>query len=419
MDFFNYKDGELYCEGIPIRRIVEEVGTPVYIYSKKTLKRHFFAFKESFRFKKALICFSVKSLSNVAVLRLLHLWGSGFDIVSGGELFRVLKAGGDPEKVVFSGVGKSEEEIAYALKEGILLFNVESLEELEVINNIAERMGVKAPVSIRINPDVDPRTHPYISTGLKESKFGIDSKDAINAYRYAKKLKNLDVVGIDSHIGSQITQVEPFIEALEKLLDLIDRLRNEGINIEYLDMGGGLGIKYKDEDPPHPSQLAQVLKEKLQSFDGTIVLEPGRAIAGNAGILVTKVLYRKEKGGKRFVIVDSGMNDLIRPSFYNSYHEIIPVLDRGEDMEVVDVVGPICESGDFFAKDRVIPRVSRGDLLAIRGAGAYGFVMSSNYNSRPRPPEVLVDGERFMIVRRREGYKDLINGENIPGDLEP
>ena len=414
MDYFSYQSGELYCEEVPVSTIVEATGTPVYIYSKRTLERHFKAFKEAFNFKDTLVCFSVKSLSNIAILNLLSSWGSGFDIVSGGELYRVLNAGGDPGKTVFSGVGKTKEEIRYALESGVLLFNVESFGELKAIDEVAGKLGKKAHISIRVNPDVDPKTHPYISTGLKKNKFGIDSMDALDAYRLSLKLENVIPVGIDSHIGSQITEVSPFVEAVKKLLDLVDRLEREGIKIKYLDIGGGLGIRYKDEDPPHPSMLASVLKDLLEGFYGTLIVEPGRSIAGNAGIFVTKVLYVKEKSSKKFVIVDGGMNDLVRPAFYGSYHEIVPVFDRGEKIDVVDVVGPICESGDFLALDRPISRVYPGDLLAVRSAGAYCFTMSSNYNSRPRPPEVLVDGERFFVIRERESWEDLVAKEVIP-----
>ncbi len=416
MHFFHYKGDRLFAEEIPVEEIAEAVGTPCYIYSHRTLVRHYRAFDEAFKEVPHLICYSVKANSNIAILKVFVDEGSGLDIVSGGELYRALKAGVDPAKVVFSGVGKREEEIEYALNAGILMFNVESHQELLAIDRVAGRLGKKARIAIRVNPDVDPKTHPYISTGLKKNKFGIESERAIEEYLYARdNLKNLEIVGIDTHIGSQITQISPFVDALKRTRELIGRLKEEGIEIRYLDVGGGLGITYDREEPPHPSRYGQAVIEATRGLDLTLVFEPGRVMAGNAGILVTKVLYTKETSEKRFVIVDAAMNDLARPSLYNSYHAIKPVrLEEGREEIVADVVGPICETGDFFARDREIVRPEPGELLAIMSAGAYGFSMSSNYNSRPRAAEVLVRDDRWHLIRERESYEDLIRGETIP-----
>jgi diaminopimelate decarboxylase len=356
-------------------------------------------------------------------LRTFAKEGGGFDIVSGGELFRALKAGGDPGKIVFSGVGKKKEEIEYALSAGILMFNVESEQELAFIDRVSRGMGKRAPISLRVNPDVDPKTHPYISTGMKKSKFGIEITRSAELYKQALSLKNLEVIGVDCHIGSQLTSVGPFVDALSRVREYLDRvlvgyLRKEGANIRYLDLGGGLGIQYKDEEPPLPEEYAAALIQGLEGLDVTLILEPGRVIVGNAGILVTEVLYLKETEEKKFVVVDGGMNDLIRPALYGSYQAIRPVLDTKAGTIVADVVGPICESGDFFAKDREVPRPEPGDLLAVMSAGAYGFTMASNYNSHPRPPEVLVDGDKFYVVRQRETLDDLIRGETIPPVLQ-
>lgn len=420
MHFFNYRDGQLFAEDVPVERIAEDVGTPCYIYSYKTLVRHYHAFDEAFKEVPHLVCYSVKACSNIGVLRTFVKEGSGLDIVSGGELYRALKARVDPLKVVFSGVGKREEEIEYALTTGILMFNVESPQELRLIDRIAGRLGKKARISIRVNPDVDPKTHPYISTGLKKNKFGMEMERALEEYIYARdNLKNLEIVGIDTHIGSQITQISPFIDALRKSKELIHLLRKEGIGIRYLDIGGGLGITYDREEPPHPSKYGKAVIEETKGLDVTLIFEPGRVIVGNAGILVTRVLYTKETSIKRFVIVDGAMNDLARPSLYNSYHTIKPVKIKDNGREIIaDVVGPICETGDFFARDREIQEPQPGDLLAIMSAGAYGFSMSSNYNSRPRPAEVMVKGDRWFIIRERESYEDLIRGESIPHFLE-
>lgn len=414
MHFFEYKDRQLYCEGIPIRQIAEKVGTPFYLYSYHTLVRHFTVFNDAFKGIPHLICYSAKANSNLALLRLFINLGGGVDVVSGGELFRALKGGADSQKIVFSGVGKREDEIEYALKTGILMFNVESSQELQVINEVAGRIGKKAAIAIRVNPDIDPKTHPYISTGLKQNKFGIDILRAPMAYRLASQLSNLKIVGIDCHIGSQLVEVEPIIEALRRLKQLVENLRKEGMEIQYMDLGGGLGITYEDEEPPHPVEYASNILEELRGFGCTLILEPGRVIVGNAGVLVSKVLYTKENEEKRFVIVDAGMNDLVRPSYYGSYHQILPVKEETREEIVADVVGPLCESSDFLAKGRKMAILHSGELIAVMSAGAYGFSMSTNYNSRPRIAEVLVRDDQMFVIRQREGYEDLIRGEEIP-----
>lgn len=423
MHHFEYRGGEMFAEGVPVRQIAHDVGTPAYIYSLATLRRHFRVFDEAFSALPHSVCFSVKANSNIAVLKAFAQAGGGFDIVSGGELFRALKAGADPRKIVFSGVGKKQEEIEQALSAGILMFNVESEDEMVALNEIAGGVGKKAPISLRINPDVDPQTHPYISTGLKKAKFGVDIKRSLESYKKAVSLPHLEVVGVDCHIGSQLTSVAPFVDALARVREYLDRvlvgsLQKEGARIRYLDLGGGLGISYKDELPPHPEEYAKALIEGLQGLDVTLILEPGRVIVGNAGILVTEVQYVKETDDKNFVIVDAGMNDLIRPALYGSYQEIQSVVEPTGEKIVADVVGPICESGDFFAKDREISRPQRGDLIAVMSAGAYGFTMASNYNSHPKPPEILVDGDRYYIIRKRETLADLIHGEAIPAVLQ-
>jgi diaminopimelate decarboxylase len=418
MDYFEYRNGELFAEGVAIRRIAREVGTPTYIYSLATLRRHFRVFDQAFARLPHIICFSVKANSNLAVLRAFVKEGGGFDIVSGGELFRALKAGAEPKKIVFSGVGKRREEIEYALNSGILMFNVESEQELTALNEVAGRLGKKASISLRVNPDVDPQTHPYISTGMKKSKFGIDIKRSLEEYKRALSLSHLEVIGVDCHIGSQLTSIPPFIDALSRVKILVEGLKKEGARIRYVDLGGGLGIRYKDEEPPHPERYAEALIQGLQGLDVTLILEPGRVIVGNAGILVTEVLYLKETDEKKFVVVDGAMNDLIRPALYGSYQAIRPVVERGGEKIVADVVGPICESGDFFAKEREMLRPQTGDLLAVMSAGAYGFTMASNYNSRPKVAEILVDGESFYVVRARENLADLIRGETIPAILQ-
>ena len=423
MNHFEYRNGEMFAEGVSLKRIAREVGTPAYVYSLATLKRHFKVFDEAFTKVRHIVCFSVKANSNLALLRSFAKQGSGFDIVSGGELFRVLKVGADPKKIVFSGVGKKKEEIEYALNTGILMFNVESEQELLALNDIALGIGKRAPISLRVNPDVDPQTHPYISTGMKKAKFGVDIKKSLETYRTAISLKNVEVVGVDCHIGSQLTSITPFVDALAKVREYLDRvlageMKREGAQIRYLDLGGGLGIHYHDETPPLPDEYAKAIIQGLEGLDVTLILEPGRVIVGNAGILLTEVQYIKETDTKKFVIVDAGMNDLIRPALYGSYQAIQPVVDNQTQKIVADVVGPICESGDFFAKDREIPRPQRGDLLAVMSAGAYGFTMASNYNSHPKSPEVLVDGEKYYVVRERESFEDLIRGETIPSPLQ-
>jgi diaminopimelate decarboxylase len=423
MNHFHYRNREMFAEEVPLKRIAHEVGTPAYIYSLATLKRHYKVFDQAFAKVPHIVCFSVKANSNLALLRTFANEGSGFDIVSGGELFRALKAGGDPKKIVFSGVGKKKEEIEYALATGILMFNVESEEELVALNEIAAGTGKKAPISLRVNPDVDPQTHPYISTGMKKAKFGVDIRKSLETYKKALSLSNIDVVGVDCHIGSQLTSVTPFVDALAKVREYLDRvlageMKKEGAQIRYLDLGGGLGINYHDETPPLPAEYANAVVQGLEGLNITLILEPGRVIVGNAGILLTEVQYIKETDTKTFVIVDAGMNDLIRPALYGSYQAIQPVVEDKAEKIVADVVGPICESGDFFAKDREIGRPKRGDLLAVMSAGAYGFTMASNYNSHPKPPEVLVDGEKYYVVRKRESLDDLINGETIPASLQ-
>ncbi|EFL50483.1 diaminopimelate decarboxylase [Solidesulfovibrio fructosivorans JJ]] len=408
MHHFQYRGGELYAEDVPVSTLVAAYGTPLYIYSAATLRRHFAAFDSAFDGLPHLTCFSVKANSNLAVLRTLGAMGAGVDIVSGGELYRALAAGIDPAKIVYSGVGKRGNEIEEALNAGILMFNVESMGELERISRIAARLGKNANVSLRINPNVDPKTHPYISTGLKKNKFGLDMETSLAAYARAMELPGVTPVGIDCHIGSQLTSIEPFLEALDKILIFREKLVAMGISPRYLDLGGGLGIQYNEEEPPHPREFGQALTKALGDLPLTLVLEPGRVIVGNAGILVTEVVYTKKTPSKDFVIVDAAMNDLIRPSLYDSYHAISEVRPAERDTLNVDVVGPICESGDFLARDRELPAVAPGEYLAVYSAGAYGFTMSSNYNSRPRAAEVLVDGDTVTLARRRETYEDLV-----------
>jgi diaminopimelate decarboxylase len=390
------------------------VGTPFYLYSNHTLENHFTVFDSAFVGTDHLTCFSVKANSNLAVLKNIVTLGGGMDVVSGGELFRALRAGADPRKVVFSGVGKQVKELEYALQEGILMFNVESSQELVALDQAAGRLGTKAPIAIRVNPHIDPKTHPYISTGLKKNKFGIEMQQALEDYREAQKLKHIEIIGVDCHIGSQITEIDPFVEALRKVKELVLTLREESIHIRYIDLGGGLGITYDQEQPPHPREYAARLCEEMHGVDCTLILEPGRVIAGNAGILVTRVIYIKEGTEKTFVTVDAAMNDLIRPSLYGSFQAIQPIVKKPGEEIVADIVGPICESGDFLAKERTIPPVKPNDLLAVMSAGAYGFTMSSNYNSRPRVPEIMVKGAHFSIIRERERYEDLMRGEHIP-----
>ncbi|MFQ5477757.1 MAG: diaminopimelate decarboxylase [Candidatus Binatia bacterium] len=416
MDAFNRREGELHVEGVAVEAIVSEVGTPCFVYSLAALRDRYSRYVEGFGSQRHLVCYSVKANSNLAVLRALANEGSGFDVVSGGELTRVLAAGGDAGKVVFSGVGKQEWEIRAALDAGILLFNVESSAELDLIDRVARENGVRAPVALRVNPDVDARTHPYISTGLKSSKFGLPIEGCLEHYGRAHDMEGLKVMGVDCHIGSQLTSAEPVAEAARRMAGLVDRLGEAGITVEYLDMGGGLGVVYDDETPPQPEAYAGALVEALGERALTLIVEPGRSIAANAGALVTRVLFHKVNGDKRFIVVDAAMNDLARPSLYSAYHTIEAV-SPCQETTIADVVGPVCESGDFFAREREVPEVAPGGLLSIMSAGAYGYVMASNYNSRPRPAEVLVDGERWDVVGKRETLESLFAGESIPPAL--
>lgn len=419
MNHFNYQGNKLFCESVPVEAIAAEVGTPFYLYSTATLSHHFKTFDSSFAGLQHLTCFAVKSCSNLAILRLFAKLGSGADIVSGGELFRCLEAGIPAKKIIYSGVGKTEEEMRAGLQAGILLFNVESEQELDVMQAVASRLGIRAPVAFRVNPDVDPKTHAYISTGLAKNKFGIPIAEAMSTYQRAKSMPNIEVMGISCHIGSQLTEVSPFIDSLLKIRAFIERLSKQGICISYLDLGGGLGVRYQDEEPPHPTEYAAAIMEEMGETGCILILEPGRVIVGNAGILVSRVLYTKKSQTKNFVIVDAGMNDLARPSLYKAFHDIVPVereaASSTESPRVTaDVVGPICETGDFLAQDRELPVFNAGDLIAVMSSGAYGFSMSSNYNSRPRVPEVLVNGGDFFVIRERETHETLIQGESIP-----
>jgi diaminopimelate decarboxylase len=413
LDHFNYKDNALYCEDVAISSLAETYGTPLYVYSRATLQRHWHAFDQALAGRDHLVCYAVKANSNLAVLNVLARLGSGFDIVSGGELQRVLAAGGEPDKIVFSGVGKLPQEMEMALDCGIHCFNVESEQELVLLNQIAEHKKLVAKVSFRVNPDVDAKTHPYISTGLKENKFGINFNDAEQVYQRASEMAHIDVIGIDCHIGSQLTEISPYIDALERLLYLIEQLKIKGIHIQHLDLGGGLGIRYKDETPPLPKEWSEALKNQLDGFEGRILIEPGRAIAGNAGLLVSQVNYIKHSQDKNFAVIDAAMNDMLRPSLYSAWLEIIRV-ERNSDQPsmLYDIVGAICESSDFLGKDREL-QIAQHDLLAIRSAGAYGFSMASNYNSRNRAAEVMVDGDKHYCVREREVFDDLIRGESV------
>ena len=416
MHDFQYRNGELYCEDVPLSRIAKEVGTPCYVYSHHTLVRHFRVYDGAFKNIPHIVAFAMKANSNLAVLRLMAKEGSGVDIVSGGELFRALKAGVPASKIVFAGVGKKPEEIRDALSADILMFNVESSAELQAINEVAASMGVKARVALRINPDIDPKTHPYISTGLKKSKFGIAADRAMEEFKNAAAFSHIKVVGLHAHIGSQLTQVTPFVESLKKVLTMVQTLAEQGIPLRYVNIGGGLGITYSDETPPEPKDLAEAISPLVRDLKCVLIMEPGRVIVGNAGVMLTKVLYAKDGEAKRFLIVDAAMNDLIRPSLYDAYHDIRPVYEKVTHgaKKTVDVVGPVCESGDFLAKARVMPAMGAGDLMAVMSAGAYGFVMSSNYNSRPRIPEVLVHEGQYHVIRSRESYEDLVRGEQVP-----
>jgi diaminopimelate decarboxylase len=411
MDYFNYKGDSLLAEAIPVADIAQKYGTPCFIYSRATLERHYGVYQEALEGCPHLICFAVKANSNLAVINVLARLGAGFDIVSGGELERVIAAGGDTSKVIFSGLGKTEAEIERALQLGIYCFNIESGAELDRIDRIAQRLGKKAPISVRVNPDVNTDTHPYISTGQKENKFGISYEQAIDIYRRAAILEGIKILGIDCHIGSQLTSVEPFLDATDRLLALTDRLANEGILLTHFDVGGGLGVTYGEEEPPHPSELIAMIRSRFANREMTLLIEPGRTISANAGIFVTKVEYLKQTNHKNFAIIDGAMNDLLRPALYGAWQEIIPVNRRQGDGITYDVVGPVCESSDFLGKERVLC-IKAGDLLAVRSAGAYGFAMSSNYNTRPRSAEIMVDHDKSYLVRPRETITELFAGES-------
>lgn len=401
--YLEYKNGELHLEGVSLKALAEEFGTPLYVYSASYIKDRFNAYREAF--PEALICYALKANFNPHIAKLLGELGAGADIVSGGELYLALKAGIPANKIVYAGVGKTEKELREAVEADILMFNVESRQELEVLNELGKRYGKKVRIAIRVNPDVDPKTHPYIATGMRKSKFGIDIREAEKEYEYASRLENLEVIGIHCHIGSQILDISPYKEAVEKVVNLYEKLTEKGINIQYLDIGGGLGIKYKPEDrEPTPKELANLLEPILSKVKAKLILEPGRSITGNAGLLLTQVQFLKDKQDKHFIIVDAGMNDLIRPAIYGAYHHILPVKDEGRQLIKADIVGPICETGDFLALDREIQRVERGEYLAVLSAGAYGFAMSSHYNVRPRAAEVLVDRGEVKLIRKREDY---------------
>ncbi|MEE2674083.1 MAG: diaminopimelate decarboxylase [Myxococcota bacterium] len=414
---FPRRDGHLYVEELSVAEIAARVGTPVYLYSAGALAHAYDGIDAAFAGHPHLICYSIKANMNLAVVNTLVRRGAGVDVTSRGELFRALTAGADAHKIVYSGVGKRDDEIRAALEQDIKLFNVESRAELRHIDSVAGAMGVRAPVAFRVNPDVDPKTHPYISTGLRTSKFGVPISEAVAAYAEAKALPNVEAVGVDCHIGSQLVSVEPFSDALALVRNLVADLRGAGHGIEVIDVGGGLGVTYAEEVPPSPADYASAVQAAVGDLDCEIVLEPGRSLTANAGIFVTRVLYTKGSDEKSFVVVDGGMNDLLRPALYGSYQRVEPVGQASPGVQKVDIVGPVCESGDFFAQDRSFPSVEEGDLLAVRSAGAYGFSMSSNYNGRPRAAEVLVRGDRFEVVRERESLEDLVRGETIPEDL--
>lgn len=418
MHYYDYKNNELYCEDVPLTTIAQKAGTPCYVYSHAILQKRYNLFAEAFKGTDYLICFSLKSNASQAVLKTFANLGAGLDIVSGGELYRGLKAGFKPANIVYSGVGKRPDEIDYALEVGIKMFNVESVDELEMINARAAAMNKTAAIAIRVNPNVDPKTHPYISTGLKKNKFGISIEGAFKAYAAAKDMANIEIAGIDCHIGSQLTEVQPFADALANILQLVDRMQNElDITLKYIDIGGGLGIRYNDENPPKPAEYAQAVLKQLEGRNLSIILEPGRNLVGNAGVLITKVLYQKSNDIKHFIIVDAAMNDLIRPTLYEAYHGSLPVVKKDGATIVADIVGPICETGDFLAADREIEKPENGDLIAMMGAGAYAMSMASNYCSRLKAAEVMVKGDKFAIVRERDTYEDLVKGESIPDFL--
>ncbi len=416
MDYFNYKDGRLWAEDVDIAAKIDKWGTPCYVYSRATIERHWKAFDKALGEQPHLVCYAVKANSNLAVLNVLAKLGSGFDIVSAGELERVLRAGGSADKVVFSGVGKTAEEMSRALDVGIRCFNVESQAELYLLEQVASEKAMQAPVSLRVNPDVDAKTHPYISTGLKDNKFGIAIGDAPEVYQYIMDSAHLSVQGVDCHIGSQLTEVTPFVDALDRVLALVDRLADKGIKLHHLDLGGGLGIRYQDENPPLPEEQIQAILQRLDGREFEILIEPGRAIVGNAGILLTRVLYLKHNEDKNFAVVDAAMNDLMRPALYNAWQAIGPVVQNSlAQTKIYDVVGPICETGDFLGKARELA-IEQGDFLAIRSAGAYGFSMSSNYNSRPRAAEIMVDGDKYQLIRQRETIEQLFANEFLLDD---
>ncbi len=415
MHSFRHRRGVLHCEGVSLVDLAERYDTPLYVYSLATLERHYRVFDEAFSGVPHIICFAVKANPCLAILDILARRGAGADIVSGGELFRALRAGMDPARIVYSGVGKRPEEMAKAIESSILMFNIESFQELDALNEVAGRMKARARVALRVNPDVDPRTHPYVATGLRMSKFGIRHDSAVEGYERARSHENIDVVGIDCHIGSQLTELGPFIDAVRKLRELILELRTRGFEIRYLDVGGGLGITYDVEAPPSPAEYGKAIRKELDLEDVTLILEPGRNLVGNAGILLARVLYTKETETKSFAIVDAGMNDLLRPSLYQAYHAVVPVRDEGRPARKMDLVGPICESGDFLAQDREIAELRPGDLVAVMSAGAYGFSMASTYNSRPLAAEVLVSDDDATLVRERGTYEDLLRGEHTTG----
>lgn len=411
---FSYKNGEFYVEDVPVSEIADQVGTPCYVYSYKFIEDTYNEYKEAFSEIEPVICYSAKANSNLSILKVFSSLDCGFDIVSVGELKKVLTIGADPKKIVFSGVGKTRDEIIAAIEAEILFFNVESVDELEFINEIAISIEKKARISLRVNPNINPKTHPYISTGFKKSKFGIEINKAFEVYKDCVNKQGLQVVGIDAHIGSQIFEITPFIDSLIKLIELADRLLNEGLNIQYIDIGGGLGIKYENEEQPlSKTKFANAIIKELNGKPYKIVLEPGRSLIGNGGIMLTRVLYNKIGTEKKFIIIDAAMNDLIRPAFYDSYHEIVTAKQNNSNKDIFDIVGPICESGDFLAKDRQFPSVSKDDLLVVKSAGAYGFVMSCNYNSRPRVAEVFVKGDKYFTIKQRESFEDLIKGEEV------
>ena len=412
-DVFQHQNGELFAEGMSVTDLAAQYGTPLYVYSRKAFEEHYLAYANALKGKDALVCYAIKANSNLAVLNVLAKLGAGFDIVSRGELERVLQAGGDADKVVFSGVAKTAEEMQFALEKGVHCFNVESAMELERLNEVAMEMGVKAPVSLRVNPDVDAQTHPYISTGLKENKFGVDIEVAVDVYLRAKDLDGINIIGVDCHIGSQLTQIAPFLDAIDRVLVLIDTLKENGIELEHVDLGGGLGVVYDDETPPTPKEFIDAIMPKLEGRNLKLVLEPGRSIAANAGIFVTQVEFLKSNGDKNFAIIDGGMNDLIRPALYSAWQKIVEVQPRENvDKKTYDIVGPVCETGDFLGKDRDLAIV-QGDLLAVKSSGAYGFAMASNYNSRNKPAEIMVDGESAHLIRRRETISDQLMLETV------